>query len=69
MSAGFPRELACGFGPRDAATRRKVFDWVLENVGGQSFRDWTPFEHPQLGPVEVGGMVYIRSYRTHPATC
>ncbi|MGC4104864.1 MAG: M14 family zinc carboxypeptidase [Thermomicrobiales bacterium] len=26
-----------------------------ETVGGEGFRDWTPFEHPQLGPVEIGG--------------
>lgn len=24
-------------------------------VGGEGFREWTPFEHPQLGPVEIGG--------------
>ncbi len=24
-------------------------------VGGEGFRDWTPFDHPQLGPVEIGG--------------
>jgi hypothetical protein len=29
---------------------------VLDNeVGGEGFRDWTPFDHPQLGPVEIGG--------------
>lgn len=26
-----------------------------ETVGGEGFREWTPFEHPQLGPVEIGG--------------
>ena len=24
-------------------------------VEGEGFREWTPFEHPQLGPVEIGG--------------
>jgi murein tripeptide amidase MpaA len=24
-------------------------------LGGEGFRDWTPFDHPQLGPVEIGG--------------
>ena len=33
-------------------------DWHRENderFGGAYFTDWTPFEHPQLGPVEIGG--------------
>ncbi len=33
-------------------------DWHRANderFGGRYFRDWTPFEHPQLGPVEIGG--------------
>ena len=24
-------------------------------LAGEGFRDWTPFVHPQLGPVEIGG--------------
>ncbi len=24
-------------------------------LGGEGFRDWTPFDHPQLGPLEIGG--------------
>lgn len=65
-TAGVPKEGYYNLGPRDAETRRRVFDWVVENVGDRGFRDWTPFEHPQLGPVEVGGMVYIWSYRNPP---
>ncbi|MGE0192866.1 MAG: M14 family zinc carboxypeptidase [Planctomycetota bacterium] len=33
-------------------------DWLLwndEQLGGQGFRAWTPFEHPTLGVVEIGG--------------
>ena len=26
-----------------------------EELGGEGFMDWTPFDHPQLGPVEIGG--------------
>jgi len=26
-----------------------------EELGGRYFTDWTPFDHPQLGPVEIGG--------------
>ncbi|TVR59405.1 MAG: hypothetical protein EA422_15065 [Gemmatimonadales bacterium] len=26
-----------------------------EEFGGRYFEDWVPFDHPQLGPVEIGG--------------
>ena len=29
--------------------------WDAEQNGGQGFMDWIPFDHPQLGPVEIGG--------------
>jgi len=34
---------------------RKLLRWNDEVLGGRGFTDWTPFEHPQLGPVEIGG--------------
>ncbi len=65
-TAGVPKEGYYNLGPRDAATQRLVHNWVVENVGEHGFRPWTAFDHPQLGPVEVGGMVYIWSYRNPP---
>ncbi len=65
-TAGVPKEGYYNLGPRDAATQRLVHNWVVENVGDHGFRPWTTFDHPQLGPVEVGGMVYIWSYRNPP---
>ena len=65
-TAGVPKVGYYNLGPRDAQTARTVFDWVVANVGDHGFRDWEPFDHPQLGPVEVGGMVYIWSYRNPP---
>ncbi len=29
--------------------------WNDENLNGEGFIDWRPFEHPQLGLVEIGG--------------
>jgi murein tripeptide amidase MpaA len=29
--------------------------WNDRELNGQGFTPWTPFEHPQLGPVEIGG--------------
>ena len=65
-TAGVPKEGYYNLGPRDAETQRTVFNWVVENLGDHGFRDWKTFDHPQLGPVEVGGMVYIWSYRNPP---
>lgn len=31
--------------------------WIDEHRGGEGFVDWKPFDHPQLGPVEIGGFV------------
>lgn len=34
----------------------KAITWCDENLPeGSFFCDWTPFDHPQLGPVEIGG--------------
>lgn len=65
-TAGVPKEGYYNLGPRDAETQRLVHNWVVENVGDDGFRPWEQFDHPQLGPVEVGGMVYIWSYRNPP---
>lgn len=32
--------------------------WLDENNGGEGFKNWTPFQHPQLGEVEIGGLDY-----------
>jgi len=29
--------------------------WDDEENGGQAFKEWTAFDHPELGPVEIGG--------------
>jgi murein tripeptide amidase MpaA len=33
----------------------KLLEWNDRELAGKGFKDWTPFEHPQLGPVEIGG--------------
>lgn len=66
IAAGVEKKGYYNLGPRDADTQQKLFDFVIAHVGEQGFRDWKAFDHPQLGPVEVGGMVYIWSYRNPP---
>jgi len=33
----------------------KLFRWSEDKLGGLAYRPWRPFEHPQLGRVEIGG--------------
>jgi murein tripeptide amidase MpaA len=33
----------------------KLLAWSDEELGGEGFVDWYEYEHPQLGPVELGG--------------
>jgi murein tripeptide amidase MpaA len=33
----------------------KLLRWNDEELGGKGYVDWYPFEHEQLGPVELGG--------------
>ena len=43
-----------------------VLRWADEHAPGH-FVDWYPFEHPQLGPVELGGWPYLGIWTNPPA--
>ncbi|GAC1380638.1 MAG: M14 family metallopeptidase [Ktedonobacteraceae bacterium] len=69
---GFTTELwdmptTAGIGPRDFIAwirwhpeedDLKLMKWNDEEMHGEAFVDWKPFEHPQLGLVEIGGWNY-----------
>jgi hypothetical protein len=38
------------------ADQKKIFAWVDAAVGPEGFHPWTAFDHPDLGPVEIGGL-------------
>lgn len=39
-----------------------ILDWSDKVLQGKGFVDWTPFDHPTLGNVEIGGFVpYLRT--------
>ena len=46
--ARFWREL-------DEEQQLRLLAWNDAELGGAGFVDWHPFDHPQLGPVEIGG--------------
>lgn len=45
----------------------KLLKWSDEACGGQAHVDWYPFEHPQFGPVELGGWDRMNFWRNPPA--
>jgi Zinc carboxypeptidase len=52
--------------PRTEEIQHKIYDFILEHVGARGWRPWKAFDHPQLGAIEIGGMVNIWSYRNPP---
>lgn len=44
----------------------KLLRWNDEHLGGKGFVPWRAFEHPQLGPVEIGGWIERRTIGNPP---
>jgi murein tripeptide amidase MpaA len=40
---------------RKPEDEKKLLDFSDKELGGEGFIGWRPFNHPQLGPVEIGG--------------
>ncbi|HKS71027.1 MAG TPA: carboxypeptidase, partial [Ktedonobacterales bacterium] len=45
----------------------KLLTWSDEQLDGKGYVDWYPFEHPELGPVELGGWDSLYAFRNPPA--
>ena len=44
----------------------KLLKWNDEVLGGKGFVPWYPFQHPQLGPVELGGWDTLYTWSNPP---
>ncbi len=44
----------------------KMLAWSDEKLQGKGYIEWHPFEHPQLGPVEIGGWDGHYAFRNPP---
>jgi murein tripeptide amidase MpaA len=44
----------------------RLLKWNDEALGGEGFVDWYPFDHPQLGKVEIGGWDFFRTWTNAP---
>ena len=44
----------------------KLVQWADTHLNGKGYYDWKPFEHPQLGAVEIGGWDALYAFRNPP---
>ena len=44
----------------------KLFRWSEQKAGGIAHVDWKPFEHPQLGRVDIGGWNRLHAFSNPP---
>ena len=44
----------------------KMLKWSDEVLEGAGYVDWYPFEHPELGPIELGGWDHVYAWRNPP---
>lgn len=44
----------------------KLLKWSDEQLDGKGYVDWYPFDHPQLGAVELGGWDMLYAWRNPP---
>ncbi len=44
----------------------KLLKWSDRKLGGQGYVDWYPYDHPQLGKVELGGWDWLHSWTNPP---
>lgn len=45
----------------------KLLRWSDEKLGGKGYVDWYPFDHPQLGQVELGGWDVMYAWSNPPS--
>jgi hypothetical protein len=43
-----------------------MLKWSDEALNGEGYIDWYPYDHPQLGPVELGGWNMLHAFRNPP---
>ncbi len=47
----------CDYDKNGRVTELERLRWNDEELGGRIFVDWKPYDHPELGKVEIGGFV------------
>lgn len=66
LAAGIEHPAKYQVRGRSTEDEIKLLRYNDEHLGGRGFIDWTPFDHPQLGPVEIGGWTHMFTFRNPP---
>jgi murein tripeptide amidase MpaA len=66
LAAGIEDPAKYQLRARTTEDELKLLKYNDEHLGGKGFVDWTPFDHPQLGPVEIGGWTHMYTIRNPP---
>jgi len=54
------------FRTRDEEVDLAMLKVLDDELDGYGFKEWTPFDHPQFGPVEIGGWDYQFAWQNPP---
>ena len=65
-AAGIVDPAKYQLGARSNDDELKMLRYNDEHLGGAGFIDWQPFDHPQLGALEIGGWTHMYTVRNPP---
>jgi len=66
LAAGIEHPAKYQVRGRSTEDEIKLLKYNDEHLGGKGFIDWTPFDHPQFGRVEIGGWTHMYTFRNPP---
>lgn len=65
-AAGFAQPARYQLRARSEEDELTLLRYNDEHLGGKGFVNWMPFDHPQLGKVEIGGWTHMYTFRNPP---
>ncbi|MBI1280715.1 MAG: peptidase M14 [Anaerolineaceae bacterium] len=66
LAAGLQDPAKYQIRARSTEDEIKLLKYNDEHLGGKGFVDWQPFEHPQLGHIDIGGWTHMYTFRNPP---
>ncbi|NDJ60894.1 MAG: peptidase M14, partial [Chloroflexi bacterium] len=66
LAAGIEQPAKYQVRARSTEDEIKLLAYNDTHLGGKGFVEWTPFDHPQLGRVEIGGWTHMFTFRNPP---
>ncbi len=66
LAAGIADPAKYQIRARSEEDELKLLRYNDEHLSGKGFVNWTAFDHPQLGPLEIGGWTHMFTFRNPP---